>query len=156
MARFDTDVIAENPDLVLWQVGTNAVLRHDPLDRSGSLIHRGVERLKASGADVVLIDPQFAPKVIAQPEAPGMVELIATSAKQENVGLFRRFALMRHWRETEGKAFAAFLSPDELHMNDWSYACVAKALASAITDAANRATAVARTSAPTAAARISP
>jgi hypothetical protein len=25
LERFDTDVIAENPDLVIWQVGTNAV-----------------------------------------------------------------------------------------------------------------------------------
>ena len=25
LQRFDTDVIAERPDLVIWQVGTNAV-----------------------------------------------------------------------------------------------------------------------------------
>jgi hypothetical protein len=28
--------------------------------------------------------------------------------------------------------FEQFLSPDGLHMNDWSYACVAKLLAAAI------------------------
>ena len=33
-------------------------------------------------------------------------------------------------------AFEQFLSPDLLHMNDWSYACVAKLLASAILDGA--------------------
>jgi acyl-CoA thioesterase-1 len=32
--------------------------------------------------------------------------------------------------------FEAFLSPDGLHMNDWSYNCFAKALADAIADAA--------------------
>ena len=31
-----------------------------------------------------------------------------------------------------------FVSPDELHMNDWSYACVAKLLAAAIAAAATR------------------
>ena len=31
LARFDRDVIAEKPDLVLWQVGTNSVLRDHPL-----------------------------------------------------------------------------------------------------------------------------
>jgi hypothetical protein len=32
--------------------------------------------------------------------------------------------------------FEAFLSPDGLHMNDWSYNCFAKGLADAIADAA--------------------
>ena len=46
---------------------------------------------------------------------------------------------MRHWRERAGIPFQAFLSPDELHMNDWSYACVAKLLAGSIGEAAARA-----------------
>jgi hypothetical protein len=36
--------------------------------------------------------------------------------------------------------FRAFLSPDGLHMNDWSYACLAKALGLAIAEAAERPT----------------
>ena len=71
LARFDTAVFAEQPDLVLWQVGTNSVLRGDSLPGAQSLIHEGVERLKAHGADVVLIDPQSAPKVIIKPDAEG-------------------------------------------------------------------------------------
>src|SRR5262249_7732330 len=31
LARLNRDVIAEHPDLVIWQVGTNAVLRRDDL-----------------------------------------------------------------------------------------------------------------------------
>jgi hypothetical protein len=34
--------------------------------------------------------------------------------------------------------FDAFISPDQLHMNDWSYACVAKLLGAAIAEAATR------------------
>ncbi len=152
MDRFDTQVLNEKPDLILWQVGTNAILRDHPLDVAERLIHEGVQRLKGSGADVVLIDPQFSPQVIAKPEAQPMVDLIATAAKRENVGLFRRYAVMRNWRETEGMAFDAFVSPDQLHMNDWSYACVAKVLGSSIADAALiRSTAVARSSGPSAA-----
>ena len=41
-----------------------------------------------TGADIVLIDPQYAPKVIVKPEVGPMVELIATTAKLENVDLF--------------------------------------------------------------------
>jgi acyl-CoA thioesterase-1 len=138
LARLDQTVLAENPDLVLWQVGTNAVLRDYDLLPAGAAIHEGLVRLKASGADVVLIDPQFAPRVIAKAEIEGVVNLIATLAKQDNVELFRRFAVMQNWREASGIPFEAFVSPDNLHMNDWGYGCIAKILAGAIADAASR------------------
>ena len=86
----------------------------------------------------MLIDPQFAPKVIVKPEAGHMVELIATTAKAEDVDLFRRFDVMRRWRDVDHMAFDTFVSPDGLHMNDWSYACMAKGLGIAIAEAAAR------------------
>src|SRR5689334_9724132 len=49
LARFDRDVLAEHPDLVIWQVGTNAVLRHDDIGRDENLLRRGIRRLKAAG-----------------------------------------------------------------------------------------------------------
>jgi len=141
LARFAADVIAAHPDLVIWQVGTNSVLRDDPLKPHSVLLHEGIEQLKAAGADVVIIDMQFAPRVIAKPEAQGMEDQIALAAKQESVDLFRRFELMRNWHDVQHIPFDAFVSSDELHMNDWSYACVAKLLAAAITEAATRPTA---------------
>ena len=61
LARLDQTVIAERPDLVLWQVGTNSVLRDRALPPHTGELHEGLLRLKATGADVVLIDPQYAP-----------------------------------------------------------------------------------------------
>ena len=54
--------------------------------------------------------------------------------------LVERFAVMRYWYLTEGFAFSVFTSPDELHMNDWGYGCVAKLLADAIHEAGTRST----------------
>jgi lysophospholipase L1-like esterase len=134
--RFDTSVAAEKPDLVLWQVGTNSVLSDKPLSPVGSLIREGVARIKALGADVILIDAQFAPRVLAKPKNEQMLNVLATTAKETSVDLFPRFAVMRRWREIQNIPFEAFLSPDSLHMNDWSYACLAKLLGDAIVDAA--------------------
>jgi lysophospholipase L1-like esterase len=146
LARFQTSVLAEKPDLVLWQLGTNAVLRDQPLPPASSMIEKGVAQLKAAGADIILIDPQFAPKVIAKSALARMLDLLAFKAKQYNVNLFQRFAVMRDWRERQGLAFETFVSPDQLHMNDWSYACVAKVLSASIAEAATRATASASAS----------
>jgi len=138
LARFDTAVIAAKPDLVLWQLGTNSVIRNHQLVGHGALIRAGLAKIRAIGADVVLIDPQFAPKVIAKPEAEKMVALISSTAKKEDVDLFRRFDVMRHWHEVDHLGFETFVSPDGLHMNDWSYACMAKGLGNAIAEAAQR------------------
>ena len=136
-------VFAANPDLVLWQVGSNSVLLGRPIAPTGSLINEGLRRLKVAGSDVVLIDPQYAPKVIAKHDEHDvdlMVALTSTASREMHIDLFQRFALMRYWHLTKSLPFSAFLSKDELHMNDWSYGCFAKLLAGAIAEAATRAT----------------
>jgi hypothetical protein len=114
------------------------VIRDHPVADHGVMIRIGLEKIRSVGADVVLIDPQFAPKVIAKQEANQVVDLIASTAKTEGVDLFRRFAVMKRWRDTDHMAFASFVSPDGLHMNDWSYACFARGLGQAIAEAAER------------------
>jgi acyl-CoA thioesterase-1 len=136
VAGFDESVAAEHPDLVLWQLGTNAVLRGYEHAKSDAVIREGIEKIKAIGADAVLIDPQYAPKVIEQPQIDDMIGLISRAAADAKVGVFHRFALMRDWHERAGMPFEAFLSPDGLHMNDWAHSCLARALADAIADAA--------------------
>jgi hypothetical protein len=91
----NTSVAAAHPDVVLWQVGTNALLSGNPLGPVDRLVHEGIPRIKAIGADVVLIDPQFAPKVIVKPDPDEMVGLLSAAAKQAGVDLFPRFALMQ-------------------------------------------------------------
>jgi acyl-CoA thioesterase I len=138
LKRFDTAVIAAKPDLVLWQLGTNSVIRDDKLDDYDAAIHEGVAKIRATGADVVLIDPQFAPKVIVKPGATRVVALIDSVAKHENINRFPRFELMRRWHEVDHMEFKMFLSLDGLHMNDWSYGCLAEALRVAISEATQR------------------
>jgi lysophospholipase L1-like esterase len=141
LARFDSDVFAASPDLVLWQVGSNSVLLDSPIGPAVLLISEGLRQLKLAGPDVILVNPQYAPKVLAKHEGhdvESMVSMISVAAREMNVNVFERFSLMRYWRVTDGMPFSAFLSQDELHMNDWSYGCMAKLLARAIAEAATR------------------
>jgi len=143
VARFDADVLDESPDLVVWQVGSNSVLLNHPAP--GTIIHQGVERLKASGTEVVLMNPQYAPKIIAKGDvAQQSVDVITATARDEEVGLFDRFSTMRYWYDSEKLPFEQFLTADGVHMNDWGYACVAKLLAGAIVDGAKPPAATAR------------
>lgn len=133
LKRFDRDIMATKPDLVVWQLGTNAILRDDGIAPEQPLMLRGIHQFKKAGIDLVLMNPQFAPKVMRDPDAIPMVEMIAKIAVDTNVPVFRRFEMMRHWRDLE-IPYEQFLSPDLLHMNDYSYACVARYLAAAIAE----------------------
>ncbi|HEY8873367.1 MAG TPA: SGNH/GDSL hydrolase family protein [Stellaceae bacterium] len=136
LARLDREVIAERPDLVIWQVGTNAVLRRDDLAADRELIERGVAQLKQSGSDVVLMDLQYAPRVIARPAYAEMEQLIANAAKRGRVGLFRRFEMMQKWQAAQPadapRTAEAMIGPDGLHMTDRGYFCLAANLADAL------------------------
>jgi acyl-CoA thioesterase-1 len=138
LARFADQVLAAKPDLVVWQLGTNSVLRDHPVAPINSLIFEGVRELKAIGADVVMMDPQYTPRVIERPDAETMVSLIAAAAKQADVDLIERFTLMRYWHDHEHMAFTDFASVDGVHMNDWGYGCLAKLISGSISEAATR------------------
>jgi len=129
MKRLQTSVLDMKPDLVIWQVGTNAVLRNlDPSETAG-LVEDGVARIQAAGADLVLVDPQYSPAVNAKAEsASRMVQLLGKVAALKHVGFFPRFEVMREWHENQSMPFESFVIADGLHMNDWGYACFAQLL----------------------------
>lgn len=138
LKRFDTAVVGVKPDLVLWQLGTNSIIRDHKSNEHGATIREGLRKIRSVNADVVLIDPQFVPRVIAKPQAEGMVEMLSMAAKQHDIDLFRRFDVMKRWNVVDKLPFDQFTSPDGLHMNDWGYACMAKGLGMAIAEAAQR------------------
>ncbi len=129
MKRLQTEVIDMNPDMVIWQVGTNAVLRNLDPSETAKLVEEGVARIQAAGADLVLVDPQYSPAVNAKAENAGrMVQLLGKVAELRHVGFFPRFEVMRDWHEKQSMPFESFVVADGLHMNDWGYACFAQLL----------------------------
>jgi lysophospholipase L1-like esterase len=129
IARLQNEVINSKPDLVIWQVGTNAVLRNlDPGD-TATIVEDGIGKIQAAGADLVLVDPQYSPAVNAKPESTSkMIRLLNKVAELRHVGSFPRFEVMREWHEGQSMAFDSFVIADGLHMNDWGYACFAQLL----------------------------
>jgi lysophospholipase L1-like esterase len=129
MKRLQNEVIDGHPDLVIWQVGTNAVLRNlDPAE-TAKMVEEGVARIQSAGADIVLVDPQYSPAVTAKPESAGkIVKLLGKVAELRHVGIFPRFEVMRDWHEKQAIPIEGFVISDGLHMNDWGYACFAQLL----------------------------
>jgi hypothetical protein len=144
VARFKRDVFYENPTVVIWQIGTNAVWKDYYLEEVTAAIMRGLERLSKLPVDVVLMDLQYAPALIDlahKADAERMVSFIDDAARALDVNVFKRFALMRYWVEELNISTDQMISNfdgNQLHQNDWSYNCVAHALADAALEAAAR------------------
>jgi lysophospholipase L1-like esterase len=129
MKRLQVSVLDMKPDLVIWQVGTNAVLRNLDPTETAKLVEEGVARIQAAGADLVLVDPQYSPKVNERAESAGkIVRLLGRVAELRHVGFFPRFEVMREWHESQAIPFDNFVIADGLHMTDWGYACFAQLL----------------------------
>ena len=134
--RFERDVLPYHPNLVIWQVGSNYTLRHANLDAYADVVRKGIRRLKAARTDVVLMDMQYAPKVLDRPLHRRMVETMGAIARDMKVALFHRFAVMRHWVTSGRFGMEEIVSRDRLHMNDTSYRCIGRLLAGSVTTAA--------------------
>jgi lysophospholipase L1-like esterase len=129
MKRLQTAVIDVHPDLVIWQVGTNAVLRNLDPTETARQVEDGVARIQASGSDIVLVDPQYSPQVYERGHrASRMVRMLSRVASIRHVGIFPRFEVMREWHENQSLPVDSFVIADGLHMNDWGYACFAQLL----------------------------
>jgi acyl-CoA thioesterase I len=135
-ARIGRDVLPERPDLVIWQVGTNGVLNGNDAIATGEVLRAGIERMKDAGADVMLMNLQYAPAVLRHPHYRDMLHVIDAVAYTEDVPLFPRFSIMRQWADQGRIPLNVMLGRDRLHMTDVSYNCLARQLAASIDGAA--------------------
>ena len=130
--RVQRDVIAEKPDLVIFQAGTNAALRRIPVERFIRRLDVGVERSRAGGADVVLMDLQYSPAVIALPDEETYVGAMRDTALKHGVGLFQRFNITKSWYDKDNMTWSDFMTSDGLHLNDFGQKCIGKLVAKSI------------------------
>ena len=137
LPRLDADVLAIRPSLVIWQVGANGAIKDRDPETFRGLVTSGVLTLKNAGIDVVLMDNQRAPAILAAPNHLEIDRAMADVANRTGTELFDRGTLMDQWR-LSGYPYEQFISTDGVHHNDLGYRCVAKALASAILDGLGR------------------
>ena len=131
LARLDADVLAVRPQLVIWQVGANGALRNADPAVFRAMVSTGVRRMQAAGADVILMDNQQSPTLLAKAAEPVFDQALAQVASETGASLFSRRTLMLAWHR-DGAPLSEFIAVDGLHHNDRGYLCVAQSLASAI------------------------
>jgi acyl-CoA thioesterase I len=109
-------------------------MRHADPSEFHRMVEEGVNRLLKAGIDVILMDNQRSPKLLAAVEHIILEDSLGHIAGETGVNLFSRSHLMDAWSE-EGAKPGLFIAPDGLHHNDLGYLCVGQALARQIATA---------------------
>ncbi len=134
LARLDTDAVALHPQLVIWQVGANGAMRKADPVVFHRLVIEGVNRLHKANIDVILMDNQRSPRVLAASEHLVLEDALRDVAQETHANLFSRSRLMDTW-SAEGAKPAMFTASDDLHHNDLGYECVTESLSRLIVTA---------------------
>ena len=134
LTRMDADVLAIRPQLVIWQAGANGAIRDAPPTLFKKLMQQGIAKLKAAGADVILMDNQRSPRILAAPDHVQVEIAMHEVAAATGVNMFSRGALMDQWAAS-GAPNEDFVAPDGMHMNTRGYYCLATALGGVIATA---------------------
>ena len=126
-ARLRRDIPSLDPDLIVWQVGTNDALTGAATSDYVATVRGALVFLKERRLDVMLVGMQWTRKLAANAVYAAMREATARLARQEGISLVSRFDAMRQLAEASGRE--DLIGPDHLHMNDRGYRCLAEQVA---------------------------
>ncbi len=133
--RLERDAIDQRPTLVIWQTGTNDANHGISRQDFVTTLKAGIDRLHAADIDVLVLDPQYTPRVAANGGGTytGLFHQLPSAL---GVAVFYRQDVMQAWVDGGKFTFATMLDQDRFHMNDRSYRCLAVVLGEAIEHAA--------------------
>jgi acyl-CoA thioesterase-1 len=136
-SRLAGEVIPVKPTLVIWETGTTDAVRGTELDEFRQTIQAGIDRLRASGAEVVLMDMQFSRQTHAVINFDRYESVLREVTDANEVPLFRRYDIMRYWAEN-GVFDLTTVDRDKLPLvASHLYDCIGRAVADFITRGAH-------------------
>jgi hypothetical protein len=133
--EFDAILRASQPALVVWQTGTYDAMRGVDVDDFRIEIGEGIDKVKAAGVDILLVNMQYSPRTETVIALDPYAEAMRLVAREQDVSLFDRLAIMRYWNDSG--AFDLYASGKDPAMAQQVHDCLGRALASVVIDAGN-------------------
>jgi acyl-CoA thioesterase-1 len=129
--RIKNEVALTEPDLVLWQVGTNDALAYVPLDEFETTIVDTLAWLKEHKVDVVLVGLQYVDQMALDDNYRAVRDLLRKLAAKQNIMIVRRYEAQQFLARAESGGGG--LVPDEFQRTEAGYVCLSQYMARAIT-----------------------
>jgi lysophospholipase L1-like esterase len=127
-------LLDEKPNLVVLQTGTYDALQGIDPEHFRASVADGVETLQAGGADVILMNMQYSPRTESTIALGGYADNMRWVAREREVPLFDRLAIMRHWYDSG--MIDLYAATKDVGLAKRVHECIGRALASMVIDAA--------------------
>lgn len=131
-ARLGRDVLAEHPQLVIWEAGTVDAARSLDVDAFAETLGDGLAKLHEAGIDIIVMDMQYAPSTVSIIDFTPYVDTLQRVADLAAVPVFNRFEIMHHWAETGQFSFDQTAPDARMATTRRVYDCLAAGLADGI------------------------
>lgn len=132
VARFQRDVIAAHPALVVWETGTVDAVHELPIDDFADAVQNGIDLLKKRAVDIILVDMQFSHRTTAIIEFDSYIETLHRAGALAGIYVFPRFDIMRYWSEQNVFNFDDVRPENRATLAARVYNCIGWRLADAI------------------------
>jgi len=133
--RFPSDVIAEDPVLVVWETGTVDAVHDIQIDDFAGALQHGIDELKNRAIDIILVDMQFSHSTAAMIDFPRYLETLHRVGKLNGIYVFPRFAMMKYWSEQNVFNFDGVAAGERAKLAARVYDCIGRRLARSIRQA---------------------
>lgn len=130
--RLEAQLLEARPQLVIWETGIMDAVRRTDLAEFDQALHSGIAIARARGADVVLVDFQFGRGASALIDFQPYFERLYVAADIDDVPVFQRYDMMRHWSETGVLNLDETKRDKQQAMAAALYDCIARRLADVI------------------------
>lgn len=134
-ANLGAELDAARPTLVIWGPGASAAGRGDDLDTFIGDVTGAVDKIKADGADLILMTLQYAPSVARVINLAPYRSAVVRAGEIAGVPVFDRYELMRYWSDGGFLDLDATESQDRIRVARKLYDCMAEILTEGIVDA---------------------
>jgi lysophospholipase L1-like esterase len=131
--RLRRDVLPLKPTLVIWETGTMEAVCATDVDDFRETLQAGIDELRASGAEVVLMNMQFSRETDAMISFGPYLIAIRELANANDVPLFRRHGIMRYWAESDFLDLRAREAEKRRQVAAKLYDCIGLAMADFVT-----------------------
>jgi hypothetical protein len=132
LERFSSDVIAEDPVLVIWETGTTDAVRGVGVDEFAATLQSGIDELKARGIDIMLVDMQFSHSTVTVIDFERYLDTLHRVGDVNDVNVFPRFEMMRYWSEQNVFNFDGVAKDERASLAASVYECLGRKMAEAI------------------------
>jgi hypothetical protein len=131
----DAALASDKPALVIWGPGASAAGRGDDIDTFIGDVTGLVGKIRAAGADLILMTLQYAPSVARVINLVPYRVAVIRAGEEADVPVLDRYELMRFWSDNDVLDLDATDAGDRVKVARKLYDCMAEILVEGITGA---------------------